>query len=120
MIASAEFRTHLRELHALIVRETITRYGKSSLGYAWAVLEPAAFIAFLTVLFSQIAHNPPVGRSFVLFYATGYVSFHWFHDISSVVSRSVHVNRPLLSFPPITPLDTVLARFLLQALTSKH
>jgi len=58
-----------------------------------------------------------VGRSFALFYATGYVGFHWFHDISSVTARSVHVNRPLLAFPTVMPLDTILARFVLQSLT---
>lgn len=110
-------RTQLRVLWALVLREMITRYGRSPLGFAWALIEPAAFIAFLSILFSQIAHTPPVGRSFPLFYATGYVAFHWFHDISSVTARSVHVNRPLLAFPVITPLDTVLARFLLQGLT---
>ncbi|MEM1299321.1 MAG: ABC transporter permease [Pseudomonadota bacterium] len=109
---------HLRVLRALMLREMITRYGRASLGYAWAVLEPTAFIALLSLLFAQVAHSPPVGRSFVLFYATGYVGFHWFHDISSVTARSVFVNRPLLAFPPVTPLDTVIARFLLQALTA--
>ena len=107
----------MRVLSALMHREMITRYGRSSLGYAWAVLEPAAFIALLSLLFAQIAHSPPIGRSFALFYATGYVGFHWFHDISSVTARSVFVNRPLLAFPPVTPLDAVLARFVLQALT---
>lgn len=114
----ANLQIHARVLWALMLREMITRYGRSSLGYAWAVLEPAAFIALLSLLFVQIAHTPPVGRSFVLFYATGYVAFHWFHDISSVTARSVFVNRPLLAFPPVTPLDTVFARFVLQVLTS--
>ena len=107
----------MRVLHALMLREMTTRYGASRLGYAWAVLEPVGFIALLSVVFAQIAHAPPLGKSFPLFYATGYVAFHWFHDISSVVGRSVHVNRPLLAFPAVTPLDTVLARFVLQALT---
>ncbi|MFK7944548.1 MAG: ABC transporter permease [Paracoccaceae bacterium] len=114
---TSSFRVHMRVLGALMRREMITRYGRSSLGYAWAVLEPAAFIALLSLLFAQIAHSPPIGRSFALFYATGYVGFHWFHDISSVTARSVFVNRPLLAFPPVTPLDTVIARFVLQVLT---
>lgn len=106
-----------RVIFALILREMITRYGRSPLGFAWAVIEPAAFVALLSILFIQIAHSPPVGRSFPLFYATGYVAFHLFHDVSSVVSRSVHVNRTLLAFPAINPLDTVIARFLLQTIS---
>ena len=117
MSRGSGLRTQGRVLGALILRETITRYGRSPLGFLWAVIEPAAFIALLSLLFSQIAHTPPAGRSFLMFYATGYVAFHWFHDIASVTARSVQVNRPLLAFALITPLDTVLARFLLQALT---
>lgn len=107
----------VRVLHALMLREMVTRYGVSRLGYVWAMLEPVGFVALLSLLFSQIAHAPPIGRSFPLFYATGFIVFHWFHDISTVVARSAYVNRPLFTFPAVTPLDTVIARFCLQALT---
>lgn len=108
----------LRVIHALMLREMITRYGTSKLGYVWALLEPVAIIAVLTVLFSQVSHTPALGTSFPLFFASGYVAFHWFHDISTVVARSAHVNRPLFLFPMVTPLDTVVARFVLQVLTA--
>lgn len=114
---STRLATHLRVLHALLIREMITRYGRSSLGYLWALLEPVGVIFLLTTLFMQIAHAPPFGHSFALFYATGYLAFHWVTDISAVSARSVHVNRPLLSFPAVSALDTVLARFILQSLT---
>ena len=107
----------IRVLHALMLREMATRYGASRLGYVWALLEPVGFIALLSLLFSQLAHAPPIGHSFPLFYATGFIAFHWFHDISTVVAKSAYVNRPLFTFPAVTPLDTVLARFSLQALT---
>lgn len=106
-----------RILHALMLREMITRYGRNPAGYLWALAEPIGFIALLWLVFSQISHQPPVGNSFPLFYASGYIAFFWVNDIADVTGRAVHVNRPLLAFPPITPLDTVLARFCLQALT---
>ena len=115
--APSRFLTHLRVLHALLLREMITRYGRTSLGYLWALLEPVGVIALLTLLFMQIAHAPPYGHSFALFYASGYLAFHWVIDIANVSARSVHVNRPLLAFPNVSALDTVLARFILQALT---
>ncbi|MEM7056121.1 MAG: ABC transporter permease [Pseudomonadota bacterium] len=107
----------LRILHALMLREMITRYGRNPAGYLWALAEPVGFIALLWLVFSQISHQPPIGKSFPLFYATGYIAFYWVNDIADVTGRAVHVNRPLLAFPPITPLDTILARFFLQALT---
>ncbi len=115
--APSRLATHLRVLHALLLREMITRYGRSSIGYLWALLEPVGVIALLTALFMQIAHAPPYGQSFALFYASGYIAFHWVMDIASVSARSVHVNRPLLAYPNVSALDTVIARFILQGLT---
>ena len=106
-----------RVLFALVMREMTTRFGRSAAGYLWALVEPVAFIALLSLAFSQIAHSPPVGRSFPLFYATGFIAFSFYNDIASLTGRSVNVNRPLLNYPAVTVLDTVLARFLLQALT---
>jgi len=106
-----------RVLFALVMREMTTRFGRSHGGYLWALIEPVGFIALLSVAFSQIAHSPPVGRSFPLFYATGYIAFSFYSDIAALTGRAVQVNRPLLNYPAVRPLDTVLARFLLQALT---
>jgi capsular polysaccharide transport system permease protein len=106
-----------RVLFALIMREMTTRFGRSAGGYLWALIEPAGFIALLAFAFSQIAHSPPVGRSFALFYATGYIAFSFYNDIAALTGRAVQVNRPLLNYPAVTALDTVMARFLLQALT---
>ncbi len=107
-----------RVLFALIMREMATRYGRSAGGYVWAILDPAATIALLSFVFSQIARTPPLGHSFPLFFATGYMAFHIYRDVSDQVSTSVQVNLALLSFPRVTLLDTVLARFVLQVLTS--
>ncbi|MHA1529656.1 MAG: ABC transporter permease [Alphaproteobacteria bacterium] len=104
-------------LFALLMREMTTRFGRSAGGYLWALIEPVGFIALLSLAFSQIAHSPPVGRSFPLFYATGYIAFSFYNDIAAITGRAVFVNRPLLNYPAVTALDTVLARFVLQSLT---
>lgn len=109
--------TPARVLFALIMREMATRFGGSAMGYLWALIEPVAFIALLSLAFSELAHRPPVGHSFPLFYATGFIAFSYYNDIASLTGRSVHVNQPLLNYPAVTPLDTVLARLILQALT---
>lgn len=108
----------LRVIFALIMREMATRFGRSAGGYIWAVLEPVGAIALLTAVFSQIGRHPPLGDDFALFFATGYIAFHVYMDVSRTVSLSVQVNRPLLTFPRITLLDTIIARFLLQTITS--
>jgi len=107
----------LRVIGALVLREMATRFGRSFGGYAWAIIEPAGFVAILSLAFSQIAHRPPLGESFAFYFATGYLAFHFYSDISGMTSQAVRVNLPLMSFPRVTPLDAIAARFLLQLIT---
>lgn len=94
-----------------------TRYGRTPGGYLWNVLEPMAAILFLSLGFSLLIRNPPLGSSFLLFYATGYVPFDLYMTISRTSQNAVSYSRPLLRYPAVTWLDAVLARFLLNGLT---
>jgi capsular polysaccharide transport system permease protein len=107
-----------RVLFALIMREMTTRYGRNIGGYIWALLEPAATIALLAVIFQFISRHPALGGNFPIFFATGYMAFHIYLDISRAVSNAVTANKTLLTFPRVTIIDTVLARFILQLLTT--
>ncbi len=107
----------LRAIGALIIREMITRYGRSWGGYIWAIVEPVGIILVLSLAFSQIVKTPAIGTSFVLFYATGYIPFHFFIEVSTNVGASIQVNRQLLYLPSVTAIDAVIARFLLSVLT---
>lgn len=106
-----------RVLFALIMREMTTRYGRNAGGYVWAVLEPAGTLAMLSLVFSVIARKPALGDNFPIFFATGYMAFHFYMDISRAVSAAVTSNRALLTFPRVTIMDTIIARFLLQVVT---
>lgn len=108
----------MRVVMALILREMSTRYGRTPGGYAWGILEPLAAIMVLSIGFSLIIRTPPLGTSFLLFYATGYMPFNLFNTVSNMVARSVIFSKPLLQYPAVTWADAVLARFLLNSLTS--
>lgn len=112
-----KFVIHLRVVFALIMREMTTRYGRNAGGYVWAVLEPLGMVFMLSLVFSFLARRPPLGESFPVFFATGYMAFYYYLDISRTVSRAVSSNRALLTFPRVTLLDTIIARFILQFLT---
>lgn len=111
-------RIQLQVIFALVMREMATRYGRSAGGYVWALLEPLGFIVLMTAVFSQVIRTPPIGSDFGLFYATGYLAFHVYVDISSAVSGAIAFNRPLFAFPRVTLLDALLARLALQTLTA--
>ncbi len=106
-----------RAVLALILREMVTTYGRSPGGYLWAVLDPVAAIALLSVIFAQVFHAPALGTSFPLFYATGYLPFMMFNDVANKTGATIRFSRPLLQYPAVTFLDAVLARFVLNGLT---
>jgi capsular polysaccharide transport system permease protein len=102
---------------ALVVREMATRYGSKIGGYAWAIIDPLAFIGLLTLIFSAIARQPKLGTSFPLFYASGYIPFWIYRSISEQIAGSVSGNMNLLNYPIVHPYDTVFARLILQVIT---
>jgi capsular polysaccharide transport system permease protein len=107
----------MRAIIALMLREMATTYGRSPGGYVWAVLEPAAGIGVLTAIFSFALVSPPIGTNFPLFYATGIVPFLAYLDVSNKVAQSMQFSKALLTYPRVTFIDAILARFLLNMLT---
>lgn len=106
-----------RAIFALILREMSTSYGRSPGGYVWAILEPALALAALSTVFAIAIRTPPLGDSFPLFYATGYLPFMLFNDVANKAATSLNYSRPLLQYPAITFMDVLLARALLHLLT---
>ncbi|KUF08993.1 sugar ABC transporter permease [Pseudoponticoccus marisrubri] len=107
----------LRTITALILREMSTRYGRSPGGYVWAVIEPLGAIILLSYGFSLLVRTPSLGNNFFLFYASGYLTFNMYQQISVLVARSISYSRPLLQYPAVTWADAMLARLILNSLT---
>lgn len=107
----------VRVLIAMILREMTTRYGRTAGGYIWAVLEPIAFIAMFSIIFSQITRDPALGRSFPLFFAIGVVTFIFYRETADKAGGAFAFNKPLFTYPHVTILDAIIARCTLQFLT---
>lgn len=108
----------LRALWAVMLREMSTTYGRSMGGYVWALVQPVAAIALLSYAFSLFLRAPSLGTSFPLFYATGFLPFAMWQDISSKVAISIRFSKTLLAFGALNWTDLVFARFLLNFLTN--
>jgi capsular polysaccharide transport system permease protein len=111
-------QSHSRVVAALLVREMSTRFGSKPGGYVWALLDPVAHVAFLSLIFMAIAHAPPLGTSFPLFFATGYIGFQFYQASVGYLNTAVNSNRSLLNYPNVAPIDTISARYLLQLVTT--
>jgi len=110
--------TQLRVIGALILREMRVRYGHSQLGYIWALMEPIAWIAFISVMFSFTGAHAPHGDNTGLFVALGLVPFFLFRNLGNQLGHAFEANLALLSFPIVKELDTVIARAILEIVTS--
>jgi len=69
-------KSQARVVHALVIRETRTRFGDSRLGYGWALIEPMLHLVLLSTVFSLLMHgSPPIGTHFFVFYYTGLIRY---------------------------------------------
>ncbi len=110
--------TVARSIFALMLREMATTYGRSPGGYLWAVGDPVAGVALLTVVFSLAFEAPPLGSNFPLFYATGFLPFMAYSELTTKIGQAIRYSRPLLSYPNVTFIDAILSRLILNTLTN--
>jgi len=104
-------------LSSLVVRETRTRYGQAKLGYVWALVQAMLGIGFFLAMFALGRSNPPSGMDPVAFLATGFLGFELVTHPMDQAANSVSANAALLVYPQVRPLDLVIARVCLEAIT---
>jgi capsular polysaccharide transport system permease protein len=104
-------------VHALVLRETRTRFGAQQLGYLWALLEPLSLIITFYVVFTVANRRMPPGMDTMSFVATGVVPYSLFANSLNRVSQSIAGNKALLFYPQVRPIDLVFARWALEAAT---
>jgi capsular polysaccharide transport system permease protein len=110
-------QTQISVIHALIMRETRTRFGEQKLGYFWALFEPVGVILTFYFAFRFLGQSAPAGLDLVTFIATGLLPFELVMATSERIAESINGNRALLYYPQVHRLDLVFARALLEAAT---
>lgn len=110
--------TRWRVIHAVIRRDIRTRFGHTSLGYAWAILEPIGHLLTLGVMFYAINHAPsPLGTNLFLYYITGLVPFLMFSHVSHDVMGAAEGGNAMLQLPIVRRTDLIVAHALRQLAT---
>lgn len=101
---------------ALFLREIKTRFGKYRLGYLWAILEPAAHLLVLLAIFGYIMHRTMPDISFPVFLLNGLIPYFLFSSIATRSIGAIEANQGLFNYRPVKPIDTIIARALLETL----
>lgn len=110
--------TQARVINALILRETKTRYGEHKIGFLWALLEPIAMVSIFAFIMMAFRGTEIDGMPIIIFMITGFVPFTLFRETMGRLQGAIQSNLNLLNFPQVTVFDVVLARAILETVTT--
>lgn len=101
-----------------MIRESRTRYGKSDLGYLWAIVEPLAQLLIMWWLFTTIlVRQPALAASMPVFLVTGILPYNFWQACVKRSATAAQANIPLLTYPQVKVFDVIVSRVLLDAAT---
>jgi capsular polysaccharide transport system permease protein len=112
---SYALKENARVISALVVRNAVTRFSKSRFGFIWILVEPAAYVGIFLAIHTFARAHIPFGDNAALFILAGVFGFRMTRGISRKTERAIISNQPMLTYPLIRPLDTIVASFLLEA-----
>jgi capsular polysaccharide transport system permease protein len=107
-------RVQGRILHALMLREILTRFGRHNLGFFWLIGEPLILTLGVMAVWSVTRGHLEGDVGIVPFVLTGYTLVTLFRHI---IGRSVHCmrhNAGLMFHRNVTYIDTLIVRALLE------
>lgn len=99
---------------ALILREALTRLFKRRAAWFWLLLEPLAHVALLGFIFSVIRQRHVGNMETLLWIVLGLLGFFAFRRTTIQTSKAIESNQALFAFRQVTPVDTVVARAVLE------
>lgn len=103
-----------RTLHALMMREVITRFGRNNLGALWLVVEPMLFTLGIATMWNAMGMNHGSSLPIVAFAVTGYSSVLLWRNCAGHSLGAIDENRPLLFHRNVKVIDAFLIRSLLE------
>jgi capsular polysaccharide transport system permease protein len=106
-----------RVIFALMIRESRTRYGRSDLGYLWALFDPMIQILVFWLIFTLLQRVVPVPASMPVFLMTGILPYNFWRNCVSRGASAAPSNLQLLTYPQVSVFDVTLARVLLDSAT---
>src|SRR5580692_5623112 len=104
-----------RVLHALLMREIITRFGRENLGVLWLIGEPMLFTLGVATLWTAagLHHGSPI--PIVAFAVTGYSSVLMWRNSANRAGGAIAQNKSLLFHRNVRIIDVLLTRMAIEA-----
>jgi capsular polysaccharide transport system permease protein len=108
----------MQVIFALILRETVVRGGKQSLGFLWVILEPLAYVSVTIGIYLMTGRKAHSGLPLIPFFISGFMPFLAFRNTALRVMQAAVNNTAIMIYPQIKVLDIIIARTLLEGMIS--
>lgn len=100
---------------ALLLREMRSRFGQRRMGAFWMLAEPIIQLIVMVVLMGLLrGRGPTQGIPFPMFLLTGIAPFVMFRGVALLIMEGLSANRGLFAYKQVTPMDTFVARTIMQ------
>lgn len=114
----SSFQIQKSVIFALVLREARARFGQRRMGAVWTLIEPICHLLIFTVLFSLIRGRTVSGVEYPVFVLVGMAPFLLYRNTALRLMDSLRENRSLFAYKQIKPLDTYVARVLVETCIS--
>jgi capsular polysaccharide transport system permease protein len=104
-----------RVIHALLMREILTRYGRHNIGFLWIFVEPMIFTTGVTTIWALTGAAHGSTLPIVAFALTGYSSVLLWRNMPARCIHAIEPNLSLMYHRNVRAVDIFLARLLLEA-----
>lgn len=109
LAAGDKFIDRLNVVLALARREVQSRFGQTSIGYAWSYVTPLVWIAATYFAFFLFGRTSPVYTDIITFIISGLLPYAAFRFVINAIGRVNSGMRGLLIFPSVSIEDGVIA-----------
>ncbi len=104
-----------RVVHALLMREILTRYGRHNIGFLWLFVEPMMFTLGVTAIWTLAGMNHGSSLPIAAFGLTGYSTVLLWRNMPARTAGSIEPNLSLMYHRNVKIFDIMLARLTLEA-----
>ena len=109
------WRIQFNVINSLIYRELKTRVSQVKGGVLGVFIEPLGVMSIFLIIFSILRADTIGTLDIIIFLGSGIVLFTLFSDIAIRSSNSMSANEALFFYRPVKPIDTVIARTIVES-----
>ena len=103
-----------RVVHALLMREVLTRFGRHNIGFLWMMVEPMLFTLGVAALWSLVKALHGSNLPIAAFALTGYSTVLLWRNMPARSIGAIEPNLSLMYHRNVKLIDVYLARLLLE------